>query len=642
MSRRLLVALFLLLPLSLFANVRLPRLYRDGMVVQRERPVPVYGWAEAGERVVVSFVGEKRECVAGADGAWRLTFPALAAGGPHEIVVRGANEIVVRNVLVGDVWLVSGQSNIDIPVARVAHRYSKEIASSRDDSLRMFSVPVEWGFDGPRADYNGGDWVSASPEALPGFSATSYFFAREYRARTGVPVGIVAMSLGGSRIESWLGAESLAPFPAVLAEAALFRDPAYVQAVEERNRALARDWHAALEASDAGLNAVTKWSDADFRPEGWAKVRIPGYLDVEGLSPNGSIWIWRQFDVPEAMAGREAVLNLGTIVDADRAYVNGVEVGYTSYQYPPRRYRVPQGVIRAGRNTIALRIVCESGRPCVTAGKPCEILLGEERLALSGEWLAAQGAAMPPKEPETFVRWKPTGLYNAMLAPLQVPLRGVVWYQGESNTGEPEAYTPYMKALMAQWRSQSGDPELPLVAIQLPNFMEPQPDPADGGWARFREVQRRFLELPRTALVVTIDLGEWNDIHPENKLDVGRRAALAALKLALGQEIVASGPRCTSMRVEGPAAILGFEDVGGGLVSMGCGGLKRFTLAGEDGVYHPAWAVIEGESVIVRSDEVPRPVSVRYAWADNPDGANLYNAEGLPASPFQMQVDEAE
>ncbi|MBN1402867.1 MAG: hypothetical protein JW942_00170 [Opitutales bacterium] len=617
------------------AEVTLPRILSGGMIIQRDAPIEIWGKADAGEKVSVSMSGKTATTKADAQGRWSVELPELAAGGPYDIVVQGENTVVLKNVLMGDVWLCSGQSNMETPMSRIAERYTRELAESANDNIRFFTAPLSYNFHAPQDDYASGEWKSADPDSLMSFSGVAYFFARKLEAETGVPVAIINASNGGSPIASWMSEEALSAYPELLEEALRFRDDAMVERIEARNRETESDWYGTRDRTDPGLKTGTEWYREVMDCSDWGSVTIPGVMADQGVESLGTIWLRKDITIPAELAGQPALLRLGNMIHADTAWINGQEVGSTGYEYPPRRYKVPAGIIKEGRNSIAIRLTCYGGSGAsFMPDKPYQLEVGAQVFDLKGEWLVKDGADMPAKAPTVFVRWMPMGLHNGMLGPLQkLNLKGFVWYQGESDTGRAATYGEFLRAMIDDWRAIWG--QLPFIYAQLPNFMEPTSGPAESGWATLREQQRRTLSVPNTGMGVNIDLGEWNDIHPTNKLDVGERLALAALKLAYGRDIVSSGPLLAGMSVEGTKAVLSFDSVGGGLVAKDGPELRQFTIAGADGVFHMARAKICGDKVLVWSDEVKEPQTVRYAWASNPLGANLYNAEGLPASPFE-------
>ena len=433
--------------------------------------------------------------------------------------------------------------------------------------------------------------------------------------------------------------EALKKFPVYYQEAQRYKDSSLIQTIENQDRVRIHAWYNQLWQKDEGYKNLHKpWQDPKLNTSRWAKMKIPSYWSNTKLGAvNGVVWFRKEIKLPAFMFGQPAKLNLGGIVDADSVFVNGVFVGTTSYQYPPRRYEIPSGVLKAGINIIVVRVISEIGIGGFVPDKPYEIIVDGQIIDLKGDWQYRLGATMDPLASQTFIRWKPVGLYNAMINPLlNYRMKGVIWYQGESNADRPLEYKDLFPALINDWREKWNQGNFPLLFVQLPNFMEIKSQPTESNWALFREAQLKTLSLSNTGMAVTIDIGEWNDVHPLNKKDVGKRLALVARKVAYGDEqVVYSGPIYQSMKIEGDNVILSFGNIGGGLIAKGGEGLKCFAIAGADKHFVWANARIENDKVIVWNENVQNPVAVRYAWADNPDGANLYNAEGLPAAPFR-------
>jgi sialate O-acetylesterase len=622
-----------------YSQIRLPRLVCDGMVLQRDVGVRIWGWASPGEEVTIRFLDRIDIATTGTDNRWVVTLPSMKAGGPYGMQIDGSNHITLKNIMIGDVWVCSGQSNMELPMKRVSPIYGKEITNSANEYIRQFYVPQKYNFSGPQDDLESGSWISANPQSVLNFSAVAYFYGKELYDKYRVPIGLINASLGGSPAESWMTEQALKSFPEYLEEARRFKDSSLVRNIEEGDNKRIGAWYGLLAQKDSGYkDAQGSWYRPGMNTSGWEAMKIPGYWTSTGLGPvNGAVWFRREFDVPSQMAGKAAKLNLGRIVDADSAFVNGIFVGTVGYQYPPRRYEIPEGVLHDGRNTIVVRIISNAGQGGFVPDKPYEIVEGDQTIDLKGEWKYRVGATMEPLASQTFIRWKPEGLHNAMLAPLlSYRIKGVIWYQGESNTGKPLEYRDLFTALIKDWRQGWQQGDIPFLFVQLPNFMKPSSEPSESNWALLREAQLKTLSLPNTAMAVTIDIGEWNDVHPLDKKDVGRRLALAAQRMAYGDtSVVYSGPAYKSMSVEGNRINLSFSSIGRGLTVKGGEDLKCFAIAGNDRKFVWAHATIEGDKVIISSDEVPNPVAVRYAWADNPEGANLYNKDGLPATPFR-------
>ena len=621
------------------AQVRLPRLVSDGMVLQRDADVAVWGWARPGEAVAVSFLGKNYRATTSPAGQWRVQLPRLQPGGPFEMNIAASNQLTIKNILVGDVWLCSGQSNMETPMSRLRDKFPDVIAQATNPNIRQFEVPLTYAFQRPRADVTGGKWTAADPQTVLQFSGVAYFFAKEINAKYHVPVGIIKDAVGGSPAEAWLSADALRQFPSYEQQGARYKDSALVVGIRQRESAAVANWYQQVHQADQGeARGQQKWSAPDHDASGWATMKVPGYwADQTPLgSVNGVVWFRKEIEVPAGMAGAPARLELGTLVDADSTYINGQLVGTTGYQYPPRKYDVKPGVLKAGKNVVVVRLISNGGRGGFTSDKNYQLTANGQVLDLRGAWQYKLGATMPPTPGTTTFQYQPGGLYNGMIAPvLPYGIKGVLWYQGESNTGHPQDYQALMTSLIGDWRKQFARPVLPFLYVQLANFMATKAEPGESGWAAVRDAQRRTLGVPHTGMAVITDVGEWNDIHPLDKQTVGHRLALAAYQVAYGEaNVVAAGPLFQGMKTAGNRVTLRFASTGGGLVAKG-GPLAGFAVAGADNKFVWAQARIEGNKVVVWSDQVPQPVAVRYAWADNPTTANLINREGLPASPFR-------
>ncbi len=629
----------LLSPLA--AQVRLPRLIGNGMVMQRDAEVKIWGWASPGEAISIQFRDAVYRTTTDNEGAWKVMLPALKAGGPHDMVIRASNEIRISDVLIGDVWICSGQSNMELPMRRVSPLYADEMTHS-NPFIRQFTVPQRYDFNNPQQDLPAGEWKSANPENIPAFSAVAYFFAKELYDANKVPIGLINASLGGSPAEAWLCEDKLKDFPAYHQELQRFKDSTLIRQIESGDNARIGEWYRTLRQKDEGYkNTGQTWLDPALSSDGWGLMSVPGYWANTGLGPvNGVVWFRKNIQIPASMAGQAALLNLGRIVDADSVFLNGVFVGTTSYQYPPRRYNVPAGLLREGDNTLVVRVINSAGKGGFVPEKPYELVAAGQTIDLKGDWQYRLGAVMEPLASQTFVRWKPAGLFNAMIHPLlDYRIKGAIWYQGESNTRNPLEYRSLFPAMINDWREHWKQGDFPFLFVQLANFMEARDQPSESAWAMLREAQQRALSLPETGMAVTIDIGEWNDIHPLNKKDVGKRLAWAAQKIAYeNKKIAHSGPVFQSMEIEGANAVLTFTNAGKKLRTKDGGLLKGFAIAGPDQRFVWAEARIKKNKVIVHSPDIPNPAAVRYAWADNPADANLYNKAGLPAAPFRTDA----
>ena len=408
--------------------------------------------------------------------------------------------------------------------------------------------------------------------------------------------------------------------------------------IEESDTRRINDWYNLSSKIDEGNKDPNNiWSNPSLNSTDWMTMKIPGYwADTKVGFLNGVVWFRKKVNIPVSMVGKKAKIVLGRILDADSVFINGKFIGRTTYLYPRRRYDIQPDILREGENTIVIRVVNSAGRGGFVFDKPYEIETENDTIDLKGEWKFKVGDIMPSLSSQTFIRWKPLGLYNAMIAPLlNYKIKGAIWYQGESNADRPWDYFDLFSAMINDWRNKWNEGDFPFLFVQLPNFMKAKNEPSESNWALLREAQLKTLSLPNTGMAVTIDIGEWNDIHPVDKKDVGDRLALATEKIAYGDDVVYSGPIYKSMKVEGNKIMLSFSNVGSGLIAKGGGDLKYFAIAGKDKQFVWAKAKIKGDKIIVWNDKIGDPVAVRYAWADNPEGANLYNKEGLPASPFR-------
>ncbi len=632
-----LIIIFFFLAIGLNAQVKLPKLISDGMVLQRETPLKIWGWASPGETVEIKFFDTSLTTITSNEGKWQVTIAPQKAGGPYKMEITATNKIVIKDILIGDVWVCSGQSNMELPMRRVESVYKDVIATSNNKFIRQFYVPREYCFTVRKEDFSESKWVSANPQTVLDFTAVGYFFARYLYDKYNVPIGLINSSLGGSPAEAWMSEEALKDFPQYYEELQKFKDHSLIEKIKISDSIRINNWYSTLKSKDAGYsNHNMPWYLEEINISNWDSIFIPGYWTGTSLEgKNGVVWFRKEIDLSETVDKSSALLLLGRIVDADSVFINGKFVGAVSYQYPPRRYRIPEGILRTGKNVITVRVISNIGTGGFVPDKPYELVLKDTIIDLKGYWKYKVGAIMPPLESQTFIRWKPGGLFNSMLAPLfSYKIKGVIWYQGESNADRPFEYQLHFPALIKDWRNNWDIGNFPFLYVQLANFMESDSVPSNSNWALLREAQAKALELPNTGMAVTIDIGEWNDIHPLNKKDVGKRLALTAMKIAYGEDIVYSGPIYESMKIEGNKIIISFSHTGSGLICKG-NKLKHFAIAANDKKFVWANAVIEGDKVVVWCDKIKNPVAVRYAWADNPEGANLYNREGLPACPFR-------
>ena len=630
-----LLLLLLICYSAIYSQLKLPKLISNGMILQRDTKTKLWGWAAPNEKITTTFNGNSYHITADKMGKWMLQLPPQPAGGPYDITFTGSNSITVKNVLFGDVWICSGQSNMELTMDRVKEKYPDVVDSANNTNIRQFEVPDQYNFNHPNEDVAYGQWIPATKENILRFSAVAYFFANEIYNKYKVPIGVINTALGGSPAEAWISEEALKKFPAYYNEAQKFKDSNLIKQIEAHDKSVSNNWYNLLYQKDEGTK--NNWINPALNDANWQTMNIPGYWADGPLgNVNGVVWFRKAVEVPATFTGKPVRLIMGRIVDADSVFVNGQFVGTTGYQYPPRRYVIPAGVLKEGTNEIVARVISNAGKGGFVPDKTYALIVNKDTLDLKGSWKYKLGATMDALPSQTFIRWKPAGLYNAMIAPLtNYSVKGGLWYQGESNADHPSDYGDLMRTLIADWRKHWGGGNFPFIYVQLPNFMEAKQTPAESSWAALRAQQLKTLQVPNTGMIVAIDLGEWNDIHPLDKQDVGKRLALQAAHLAYGEKnIVYSGPLFQSVKQEGNKLVLSFTNTGTGLMAKGSDSLHYFSIAGRDKQFVWAKAIIQGNKVIVWNDSITNPVYVRYAWADNPAGANLYNKEGLPASPF--------
>lgn len=627
--------------------LRIPALFSNHMLIQREKPVRIYGWSNASESVHIR-LGQFSSAVMPTGSAlyWEVTLPPCPAGGPYELLITsGSESIRIHDIYFGDVWLCSGQSNMLTPLSRLQYEYPIEVQTACNPFVRIFMVPESSAFGEEQQDLPGGTWIPVTPEQAGNLSAVSWFFADEMQRKTGIPQGVINASVGGTPIQSWMSAASLQAWPRYLKEAQQFSSAEYRSRLAADAQTIHDTWFGELNAGDPGLDLKEPWSNGRYILGKGAPLQIP-FADMQAsvLKGLGSFWFARTLELPAECKPGPALLRLGRMVDSDSVWINGVLVGRTEYQYPPRDYALPEDVLKPGVNVLVVRLVSGGPPAGFIPDKPYYLETDGNIIDLEGEWRWLRGKEMQslPEFPR-FVD-KPVGLYNAMIAPLAgTALSGAVWYQGESNVEDkPCIYFDLLVGLIHDWRMRLGLPELPFVLVQLPGYGIPADCPQESGWASVREAQRMaHRKTANTALTVNIDIGEWNDIHPLNKIEVGRRIASAALNLLSRDSAAGRCPVPDSAIYKNDSMYVDFRDCPGGLgTSDGKPAGHLFVSCSQDADdWRPVLAKISGSRLeICLDNDCSRPHLIRYAWADNPKGANLCSSEGLPVSPFQLMI----
>jgi len=637
------------------AGLELSPLISDGMVLQRDMEGKLWGKAPAGTIITLSFEGKTSVATTGKEGKWSVTYPAHPAGGPYEMALatnKGETK-TLKDILFGDVWICSGQSNMEMPVAdRWGHikNYEQETAAAHYPNLRLLTVDKALNRL-PQDTFKTEGWLAATPESVAKFSAPAYFFGRNLHQDLNIPIGLINTSWSGSILESWFSYDALNKFPDFAKELAT-RDttPGYSERLTAAYVKATANWEATLEAKDIGKTGKEyTWSKPGYADADWKTMRLPQPWEPAGLPDfDGCVWYRRTFEVPAALAGKDATVKLGTIDDRDITFINGVKVGEDNQWNNPRSYTIPGKLLKAGKNVIAVRVM-DVGYQGGFSDISTELQIissakGTQPISLNGDWkykVSFNLKEMPPQPTEASDYRLSGAMYNGMINPL-IPFRikGAIWYQGESNAPYAYSYRQYLPAMIADWRQHWNQGDFPFIFIQLPEFYGSPKYPEKSNWALLRESQLLTLAVPSTAMAIIIDTNEPYNLHPVNKQLAGNRLALAARGMVYGEKLEYSGPLYHSCKYEeGGKVRIFFTHTGKGLVAKDttADGLREFAIAGADGKFVAANAMIDGNSVIVWSDKVTEPVAVRYAWHNSP-ACNLFNADGLPASPFRTDT----
>ncbi|MEO7101375.1 MAG: sialate O-acetylesterase [Luteolibacter sp.] len=621
--------------------VELNPLFQDNAVLQCDSRVPVWGTGRDGEKVTVSFGGQNLSTVV-SHGVWKIWLkPMKPNATPQTLTVSGDAPHTLANILVGEVWVASGQSNMERQLGprqgqQPISDWEHETATADHPQIRQFYVQ-QTKSPTPQTTVKG-NWTVCSPASVKEFSAVGYFFARDLYAARHIPIGIIHSSWGGTPAEAWTseaGLQKLSDFVGPLAELKqMTTDPNLARRKAEAKQT---EWFAKV---DPGSKPGAAWSATELDTADWKSMTLPAYLEGAGYPDfDGVMWFRRTFDLPENWDGGDVELHLGGVDDMDTTWVNGEQVGMTNAWNIPRVYQVPGRLLKRGANVIAVRVLDAAGGGGLYGGSDAMRLVFKAggkagSTPLSGPWSCKAAATMKQTGwPPDFSGSSntPTVLYNGMIAPLlPYAMRGVIWYQGEANVGREKQYRTLFPAMIADWRRAWNQGDFPFLFVQIAPFQGISPE--------IREAQLlSWKQTKNTAMAVTLDCGDANDIHPPRKQPVGARLALAARVLAYGEKIEFSGPVFESMKIQGADAFLHFTHANDGLVAKESD-LIGFTIAGADKVFHPAKAEIRGNAIVVSAAEVSSPVAVRYAWANAPEG-NLFNRAGLPASPFRTDTD---
>jgi sialate O-acetylesterase len=611
-----------------FANITLPYFFSSNMVLQRDKALKIWGTAAKNETITVSFNKQRVQAKANAKGDWSVTLQAMPWGGPFDMTVAGKKETkIFTNILIGDVWVCSGQSNMEWPLSDVSNT-TTEVPASSFPNIRLFTVEKDVAMT-PKSNVKEASWLVCGPETAKNFSAVGYFFGKQLNKDINIPIGLINTSWGGTNVQTWTSWDVMKERPEYK-NADVNAYAASLNGVEQKKA----QFNTALQ-TDKGI--TEKWYNNNVI--GWKPIMQPAsYENSEIGNADGIVWFKKEFDVNVLPPNAHIVVSLGPVDDIDSTYLNGQLIGTGRVWNQDRLYTIPTGILKKGKNMLVIKVVDGGGGGGLT-GQAGQLYIEVEgvKIPLAGQWqykpsVLTSDFGLRELGPNAF----PSQLYNAMIAPLiQFAIKGAIWYQGESNADEAAKYKTMFPAMIKNWRNKWGY-DFPFIWVQLANFMAAADEPGESAWAELRDAQHSTLSLPQTGEAVIIDIGEAKDIHPRNKKDVGYRLALAAEKIAYNKDIVHSGPVYKNMQVQGDKIIISFDHIGNGLVAKDkYAYLRGFTIAGEDKKFVWAQAHIVGNTIVIHNAFIKKPVAVRYAWANNPDNANLYNADGLPASPFR-------
>ena len=627
------VFLFLILGVLANANVRMPLLFSDGMVLQRSKSIPVWGWADANEKIEVRFNKQIKTITADSKGKWMLKLDAEKAGGPFELTIIGKNKITIKDVLVGEVWICSGQSNMEFQMSKLP---DFETQKKQANNLMICQFGVAQDLSGsPKEDLKAGKWSVSNKENLGDFTAVGYFFAQKLYAELEIPIGIINTSWGGTCVETWTSREAFEKsdeFKEMIAGVPSVN----MDAIFETYKKLVLDNLRKVQGFEVTMDNENQFKNPNFDDKNWPEIKLPSLWENQQIGNiDGIVWMRKTIVLTAEQAQKEAILHLSKVDDEDQTYVNGIEVGTNTIWDKQRIYKIPTGVLKAGKNLIAVRITDYSGGGGIYGDSTdLKIDFKDSNLPLEGLWKFNVVQVKIAISPNSY----PSLLFNAMVNPL-IPyaFQGVLWYQGEANVTRAKQYKTAFPLMIADWRTKWNQGNFPFYFVQLSTFDEFGGNSTKGSrWAELREAQTETLKLPNTGMAVTTDIGNAKDIHPTNKIDVGLRLAAITLNNVYGKKQVFGGPMYKSQKIKGNQIVLTFDKTGSGLSSPDSNGnLKGFEIAGADKVFHSAKAIIKDNKVIVSCKNVSNPVAVHYGWADDDTEINLFNKEKFPASPFR-------
>lgn len=626
-----LLTLFIFFSVAAFANVRLPLIFSDGMVLQRNKLIPIWGWADANEKIEVRFNKQFKTIIADKNGKWMLNLSPENAGGPFVLYINGKNKINIKNVLVGEVWICSGQSNMEFQMYKLPDFNSLKDKNNHP-FIRQFTVAQDTSGT-PKEDFKNAKWTVANSVDLADFTAVGYFFAQKLNSELNIPIGIINSSWGGTCVETWTSRKAFQnsnEFKNMIAEVPTVN----METIFENYKKSILENIQKIQGFEPSLTLENHFSEKDFNDARWPEIKVPSLWENQQIGNiDGIVWMRKSFVLTAEQAQKDAILYLAKVDDEDETYINGLKIGTQKIWDSKRIYKIPAGTLKEGKNTIAVRITDYTGGGGIY-GAPEDLFLNvkDEKIPLAGLWKFNVVQVKIAISPNSY----PSLLYNAMIHPM-IPFafQGVLWYQGEANVTRAEQYKKAFPLMITDWRTQWKQGDFPFYFVQLSTYDEYGGNSTKGSkWAELREAQSETLKVINTGMAVTTDIGNAKDIHPTNKKDVGLRLAAIALNKIYGQKnLPFSGPVYQSNTIEGNKIILNFDLKGRHFRPTEK--LLGFEIAGADRIFYPATAFIKDNKVLVYSEMVSKPLAVRYGWADDDTEINLFNQDNLPASPFR-------
>jgi len=628
--------LLLLLSVSSHATIRVPQLISDGMILQRDSDVAIWGWADPLEKINITFFNKSYKTKTDSDGNWNLVIKTGKAGGPFEMIISGSTDTIkIKDILFGDVFLCSGQSNMAFKLERIKERYAKDIENSTNNNIRQFSIKSTWS---PylKEDVESQGWINATPQSVNNFSAVAYFFAQQLYCEHQVPIGIIDASYSATVAEGWISKEGLINFPDFIKHAEKYNNYEYINSIIDHQNEVRKNWFNTLEQKEKSSDGYNNISNTDL--SGWDSINVPGFWSTKEMKNfTGSVWFKKEIKIDEELLTQECKLYPGAIDDRYTIYINGIDIGSEWRRGRDRDFIVPQHALSKGTNILTIQIINPEGQGGFYRDRPYKLKFNNKEIDLTGQWKYKVGVKMPELSSKENVKFNliPTFLFNGMINPLKnYKIKGVLWYQGEGNVSRGMQYRELFHDLILNWRNHWQNDNLPFLFVQLSSYGNPKL--YNTSWAVLREAQQSALLLPNTGMAVTYDIGEANNIHPGNKKEVGRRLSLLARQIIYDEDIKPYGPIFKQMEIKGKEIHLEFDNFDSSCINNENSPLwNGFYISDHTRKFYPASVHIHNGSLVISNNKVDQLITVRYAWLNNSLDANFYNEEGLPALPFR-------